>query len=129
MGGTKSLYMTETLRYTIFRAFIWQIWQVWLTSCLFHFIFELLSVFMSMINIVKIELINANEHWLLNNFSIRNLFLSTELFLIHPIPIWSRSRGLDTKWTKILHDILSSNESNNIVKWAGIESCFINKTF
>ena len=34
--------------------------------CLFHLIYELFGIFMVMINIVKIELINATENRLLN---------------------------------------------------------------
>ena len=68
--------------------------MTYLTSFfLFHFIFELLGIFMVMINIVKIELINATENCLLNIFSFGN-FLPTELFLICPILTWSRLTGL-----------------------------------
>ena len=45
------------MRYNVFRAFIWQIWQV---------IHELLSIFMVMLNNVKIELTNAIENCLPN---------------------------------------------------------------
>ena len=38
---------------------------------LVHFVFELLGIFMVVINIAEIELINATENFLLNNFSIR----------------------------------------------------------
>ena len=41
---------------------------------LFHFIFELHSISMVMINIVKNELINATENCLLNIFSARHFF-------------------------------------------------------
>ena len=60
-----------------------------------------------MINIVKIESINATENCQLNIFSVRIIFLQTELFLIYPILIWSRSRGLDIIWTNIVNNILS----------------------
>ena len=63
---------------------------------LFHFIFDLLSTSMVMINIAKIESINATEN-----------FLTPELFLIYPILIWSRSRGLDVIWRNLLYNILS----------------------
>ena len=43
-----------------------------LTSFLFHFIFELPSIFMVTINIVNIELINAAENFLLNISSVSN---------------------------------------------------------
>ena len=46
-----------------------------LTPCfLLHFIFELLSIFLIMINIVKIELTNATENFLANVSSARNFF-------------------------------------------------------
>ena len=55
---------------------------------LFHSIFELFSIFMVMINIVKIELIKATESCLLNIFSVWIFFtnwiiLYLSLFLIH----------------------------------------------
>ena len=43
---------------------------------LFHLIFDLLIIFMLMINIVKIILINTSENYLLNVFSVRNVFLT-----------------------------------------------------
>ena len=92
---------------------------------LFHFIFELLSIFMVMINIVKIEFINATKNYLLHIFSVR-IFLLTELFLIHPIPIQSRPRGLDVTWTMMLYSTMSNNKINNSVERIRIESCFIN---
>ena len=84
--------------------------------CLFHFIFELLSIFMGMITISKIELINATETCILNMFSIYNFLLPTELFLIQSIPIWSVSKGLDTKCTKALYSILTSKKIYNFVE-------------
>ena len=62
---------------------------------------------MAVINIVKIELINSTENWLLNIFSAR-IFLAIELFFIYAILIWSRSRGLDVIWTNMLYIILSN---------------------
>ena len=82
---------------------------------LLHFIFELLSIFMVMMNIVNIELINATENCQLNIFSVRNSFLPTELFLIYPIFMWSRSRGIDIIWKKILHNILSNEWESKVV--------------
>ena len=86
------------------------------TSCfLMHFIFELLSIFMVMIDIVKNEFININENSLLNIFSVRNSFLPTELCLIYPILMWSRSRDIDITWINILHNILSNELESNVV--------------
>ena len=86
------------------------------TYCfLLHFIFELLSIFMVMMNIVNIELINATENCQLNIFSVRNSFLPTELFLTYPIFMWSRSRGIDIIWIKILHNILSNEWESKVV--------------
>ena len=42
-------------------------------------------------------------------FSLSDFFLPTELLLIYPIVIWSRSMGLDIIWKNILYNI-SSNE-------------------
>ena len=86
------------------------------TSCfLLHFIFELLSIFMVMMNIVNIELINATEKCQLNIFSVRNSFLPTELFLIYSILMRSRSRGIDRIWINILHNILSYDWESKVV--------------
>ena len=55
-----------------------------LTSFLFHFIFELPSIFMVTINIVNIELINAAENFLLNISSVSNFcneFILYSIFL------------------------------------------------
>ena len=73
---------------------------------LFSLILELLSIFMVMINTSKIELINATENCLLNFSSVRNSFLPIELFLILPILVRRRSRGLDRIRTNILCNIL-----------------------
>ena len=61
----------------------------------FHFIFELLSIFMVMINLFKIEL-----NWKMSAkcFPV-GFFLPRELFLIYHILIWSRSRDLNIIWT------------------------------
>ena len=77
-------------------------------SFLFHFILELLSISMVMINIVKFELINTSENRLLNIFSVRIFFLPTKLFLIYPSLLWPRSRGTDIIWTNILYNILGN---------------------
>ena len=62
------------MRYAVFHAFI-MIGMTSLTSFfLFHFIFELLGIFMVMINIAKIELIIATENYLLNIFSVITFF-------------------------------------------------------
>ena len=51
---------------------------------LFHLIFEFLSFFMVMRNIVKIELINATENCLVNILSVRNFFTNwIFLYLYH----------------------------------------------
>ena len=60
---------------------------------LFHVIFAPLDIFMVMINIVKIELINATETCLLNCFS----------------------RGLDIIWINILYKILSNELELKII--------------
>ena len=86
------------------------------TSCfLLQFIFELLSIFMVMTNIVKIELDNATEKCQLNIFSVRNSFLPTELFLIYSILMRSKSRGIDRIWINILHNILSTDWESKVV--------------
>ena len=45
---------------------------------LFHFIFDLFSIFMVMINIKKIELINPTESCLSNIFSAESFSLPNE---------------------------------------------------
>ena len=60
------------MRYAVFCAVIWR--TLHLFFLLFHFIFELHSISMVMINNVKNELINATENCLLNNFSARHFF-------------------------------------------------------
>ena len=68
------------MRYAVFHAFI-TIGMTSLTSFfLFHFIFELLGIFMVMINIAKIELIIATENYLLNIFSIKTFFTNWIIF-------------------------------------------------
>ena len=69
---------------------------------LFHFILHLLSIVMVMINTKKIELINITESCLSNAFSVKNFCLPTELWLIHPILIWSRPSLYTQTMTKIL---------------------------
>ena len=73
--------------------------QASLLLFLFHFIFESLGIFMVMISIVKIELINATENYLLKYFfSLKNRFFEPiELFLIHSILLLSGSSSLDIK--------------------------------
>ena len=73
---------------------------------LFLFIFQLLSIFMVAINTVKIELINTTHNYLHNIFYI-SIFLPTELFLIYPICMRSRSKDVDIISTNILCNILS----------------------
>ena len=114
----KILYMFETFTkkcqvwYEICCIpFIWHIWKLILPF--FCFIsFLLLGVFMILINMTKIESINATENCLLI-YSVRNFFISIHLFLIHPILIWSRSRGLDLIW--LLHNILSNEWELKVV--------------
>ena len=55
---------------------------------LFHFIFELLSISMVTINIVKIELINAAENLLLNIISASSFFSQSHYSLSIHIPLW-----------------------------------------
>ena len=92
------------MRYAVFRTNM----RSFTSSFLFHFILELLSILMVMVNIRKAELINANENCLLNISSVGSSILPTELILIHHILIWSRSRGIDKIWTNKLYDILSN---------------------
>ena len=40
----------------------------------FHFIFELIGIFMGMTNIIQIQSVNAAENCLLNFFSVRIFF-------------------------------------------------------
>ena len=61
---------------------------------LFHFIFELLSIFMLMINIVKIELINPTENCLLSIFTVRKFFYQLNYSLRIPL-MWSKLRSID----------------------------------
>lgn len=75
---------------------------------LFHLVFELLDIFRVMVDIVKIQLVSANENCMLNIFFSIRFFLSTELFVIYPILIWSRSRCSDIVWTNVFYDILSN---------------------
>ena len=68
----------KDMRYVIFCEFMWK------TLHIFSLIIELLlSTFMIMINIVKIELTNATKNCLLNIFTVLNLFhqLSYSLFI------------------------------------------------
>ena len=51
---------------------------------LFHLIFELLGIFMVMINIIKIELINTAENCWLSIFSVRIVFYQLNYFLSIP---------------------------------------------
>ena len=95
---------------------------------LFHFIFNLLSIFMVMINIKKIELMNATESWSSNLFSVKNIFLPSKLWLIHSIFIWSRPSVYIKYIQKSCSSILSSSKIFNFVEYVEIESCFINKT-
>ena len=82
--------------------------------CTVPFHFWATSIFMVMINIVKIELIDAMENWLLNILSVW-IFLPTGLFLIYLIIMWWRSRGLNIIWTDILYNILSNEWEMKIV--------------
>ena len=106
----KILYMLQKLKtkfevwYGIccFHAFIWQ------TSFLvFHFIFELLSIFMVMRNIVKIEWIITTENCLANIFSVGNIFTNWIIQYLSQSYV-AKSRGMYTKWTNILCNILSN---------------------
>ena len=109
------------MRYAVFRAFVWQIWQVWL-FLLFHFILHLLIIFMVLINIFKIELINASGNYLLNLFSIKNFFyqLNCSLFITFSfVP----DQGLHIKWTKILYRTLGKKKIH-FLEWLELDSCF-----
>ena len=111
MFEAKILCMLETLKA---RCEVWDevcyiscIYMTDLTSFfLFLFIFQLLSIFMVAINTVKIELINTTHNYLHNIFYI-SILLPTELFLIYPICMRSRSKDVDIIWTNILCNILS----------------------
>ena len=72
--------------------------------------FELINIFKAMISIVKVELINATENYLLNIFFVRNIFPT-----ICPILIWLRSRVIDIIWTKMLYNILSNERELKVV--------------
>ena len=85
---------------------------------LFHFIFDLLTIFIVMTN--RIELINATEGCLLNIFSVKNICLPTKLSLIHYIFIWSRPR-VHLKYGIIV----SNNKIVNFEECVGIERCSI----
>ena len=65
-------------------------WKIVPFLFLVRFIFELLSIFMVMINIVKIKWINASENCLLNIFSVR-------IFSHWIIPYLSYSHLVETK--------------------------------
>ena len=59
--------------------------KAYLTSFfLFHLIFELLGIFMVMINIIKIELINTAENCWLSILSVRIVFYQLNYFLSIP---------------------------------------------
>lgn len=100
------------MRYAVFCPFIWQTLYHFF---LFHLIFELLSIPMVMINIVKLKLINTTEICLLNIFSVRHFFLQNELLLIYSILMWPRSRGIYIIWTDILSSILNNDWKFKIV--------------
>ena len=48
-------------------------------------------------------------------FSLLETFLRTELFLIYPILIWSRSRVIDIVWKNMLHNIPSNEWELKVV--------------
>ena len=76
---------------------------------LFHFIFELHNILMVMINVVKIESVNATENCLVNIFSVRTFFYQSNYSLsISVSRSRSRSRGLDIIWTNIFNNILNN---------------------
>ena len=69
--------------------------KAYLTSFfLFHLIFELLGIFMVMINIIKIELINNTENCWLNIFSIRDVFYQLNYFLSIPFSFGQDQSGV-----------------------------------
>ena len=80
---------------------------------LFHFIFELLIIFMVKMNIIKIELVNDTENDLLHIFSV-TIFLQTELSLSIQF-FWSRSKGADIIRANILCKILSNRWELKVV--------------
>ena len=61
-----------------------------ISIAMFYFIFDLLSILMVMINIKKIELINATVSRLSNLVSLKYISLPTKLWLIHSIFVWSK---------------------------------------
>ena len=81
----------------------------------FYFILELLSIFMVMINLYhgKFIMVMVHGKCLLNVSSVR-FFLPRELFLIYPILIWSRSKGLNIIWTIVLAKAIPLNFAVNI---------------
>ena len=81
---------------------------------------------MVIINIRKIRLINATESCVSNIFLVKNFCLPTELWLAHPIFIWSRTRVYIKYGERSCSSILSNNKIVNFVECVGIESCFIN---
>ena len=58
---------------------------------LLYFIFELFVIFMVMVNMVKVELVDATENCLLHISFYKLNFL-----------MWSRSKGLGKVWTNRL---------------------------
>ena len=99
-----------------------------ISIAMFRFIFDLLSILMVMINIKKIELINATVRRLSNLVSVKYIFLPTKLWLIHSIFVWSKPSFYVKYFKKSCSSIFSSNKIFNFVEYVRIESCFIMKT-
>ena len=87
------------MRYAVFHAFIYMINMTSLSYFfLFHFILELLRIFMVMINIVIIELIIATENYLLNIFLLE--IVLSKLIILYS----SHSHLVKVKWFKFSMD-------------------------
>ena len=103
------------MRYVVFRGFVM---TIFISIVLFHFIFDLLTIFIVMKN--RVELINATEGCLSNIFSVKNICLPTKLNLVHYIFVCSRPR-VHIKYGIIV----SSNIIVNFVECVGVERCSI----
>ena len=65
-----------------------------------HLILELLSNFMVMINIIKIELINADVNCPANIFSVYKSFFTNKIMLHPSASYLIQTKGLEKIWTK-----------------------------
>ena len=65
-----------------------------------HLILELFSIFMTIINIVKIELTNADVNCPANNFSVYKSFSKSKIILHPPHSYLVQSKAIDKICTK-----------------------------